>query len=73
MREASSEDIQKAIKGCGLDKPKAEWIHNLLNQVHSDYGETSLESLREKNTEEVKKLLKKYKGIGPKTIACVLL
>ncbi|PRP83474.1 endonuclease III-like [Planoprotostelium fungivorum] len=73
MRKSTPQEIQLAIKGCGLDRQKSEWIHNLLKQVHDEYGETSLESLREKKTEEAKKILSKYKGLGSKTISCVLL
>jgi endonuclease-3 len=42
-------------------------------EVYKDYGATDLEFLKEKPTEEVKKILGKYKGVGPKTIACVLM
>ena len=36
-------------------------------------GEPSMEYLREMPTDEVKKELSRFKGVGPKTISCVLL
>lgn len=87
MREADPSDIEEVIRSGGLAKIKAERIHNLLTKVHEDYGETSLEFLRDKSVEEVKEVrsdlrrgtlidvqtLGRYKGLGPKTISCVLL
>ncbi|PRP89548.1 hypothetical protein PROFUN_00812 [Planoprotostelium fungivorum] len=73
MREADPSDIEEVIRSGGLAKIKAGRIHNLLTKVHEDYGETSLEFLRDKSVEEVKETLGRYKGLGPKTISCVLL
>jgi 3-methyladenine DNA glycosylase/8-oxoguanine DNA glycosylase len=36
-------------------------------------GEPSLEYLRDMPTEEVKKELLRFKGVGPKTVSCVLM
>ena len=36
-------------------------------------GECSLEHLRDEPDEEVKRILRQYKGVGAKTISCVLM
>jgi len=73
MRKAPVENIEEAIRSGGLAKIKSKRISELLQAVHDDFGVTSLEHLRDKPTEEVKAALSKYKGMGPKTVSCVLL
>jgi len=73
IRNASVESIEEAIKKGGLAKRKSKMIKEFLNDVHSKYGETSLEFLYTKETEEIKKILLSFKGVGPKTCACMML
>jgi len=73
MRKAPIENIEEAIKCGGLSKIKSKRIHDLLESVYQDFGVTSLESLRNRTTEEIKSSLSKYKGVGPKTVSCVLM
>lgn len=65
--------IEDAIRVAGLSKVRASRIQNLLRTVKKDRGEASLEYIREMNNDEVKSELSKFKGLGPKTISCVLL
>jgi endonuclease-3 len=72
-RRASAEAIEEAIRCGGLAKMKAPRIKRILEYVHAERGEASLEHLRRAPTERIKEELRKLPGVGPKTIACVLL
>lgn len=65
--------VEAAIKVAGLAKTRAERIHNMLCQIREERGVPSLDYLREICDEQVKRDLSRFKGLGPKTISCVLL
>eukprot|EP00127_Corallochytrium_limacisporum_P006827 Clim_evm42s236 gene=Clim_evmTU42s236 len=72
-RNAGEAKIEEAIRCGGLSNSKARSILGLLCQVYKEHGTDSLEHLRDIETEQVKQILSKYRGLGPKTIACVLM
>lgn len=45
----------------------------ILNTLKSERGECSLEHLQQRTDEEIKAELERFKGVGKKTIACVLM
>lgn len=65
--------IEDTIRVAGLAKTRAERIQSILRTVKKERGEASLDYIRDFNDEEVKKELSRFKGLGPKTISCVLL
>lgn len=71
--------VEAAIKFAGLSEIKVARIRAILEKVLQEKpeacpdGEPSLEWLRTMTTEEIKAYLGAFKGVGPKTIACVLL
>ena len=71
--------VEESIKSGGLSVQKAFNIHIILSyllQEHADkcpQGEPSYEWLRNESTEFCKKELAKHKGVGPKTVSCVLM
>lgn len=88
MRKADVSEIKESIKMGGLSEVKSKYIHTMLQDVYKKYGETSLEFLRDRNDDEIKKVvlhrcrssndssfqeLLTYKGLGLKTISCVLM
>lgn len=73
VAEASQPDIADAIRAGGIANVKASRILGILERVYSEFHEYSLEGLKKQDTESVRNFLKKIPGIGPKTIACVLL
>jgi len=73
VRTAPPAELARVIQMGGLAQRKGAIIQGLLNQVLQEHGELSLEHLRDRPTEEAKKELTKYKGIGPKTASCVLM
>jgi endonuclease-3 len=65
--------IETAIHCGGLAKKKAENILNMCQILRQERGEVSLEYLRTKSNNEIKKDLLRFKGLGSKTVSCVLL
>ena len=65
--------IAAAIRVSGLANIKAPRIRNILRQIREECGELSLDFLHHTPVEEAKEYLRQFKGVGDKTIACVLL
>ncbi|KAG0513646.1 hypothetical protein BDA96_10G120200 [Sorghum bicolor] len=65
--------LEDAIRCGGLATTKAARIRAMLRDVRERRGKICLEYLRELSVDEVKKELSRFKGIGPKTVACVLM
>ncbi len=65
--------IEDAIRVAGLAKTRSERIQTMLRTVKQERGVASLDYIRELNDEETKVELSRFKGLGPKTISCVLL
>lgn len=65
--------IAKTILLGGLANQKAKVIKNLLKQIKEERGSLDLNFLHELSTKEAVNYLKRFRGIGPKTIACTLL
>ena len=57
----------------GLAATKTYRIKLILDALLEERGELSLEHMHDMSTEEIKKKLRTYKGVGAKTISCVLL
>ena len=73
VRRAPVSKIAQAIKSGGLSNIKAKRIKEILNQIPLGNGDLSLSFLKKWNTEKIESYLKSFKGVGEKTIACVLL
>ncbi|KAJ1258788.1 hypothetical protein BS78_10G102000 [Paspalum vaginatum] len=65
--------LEDAIRCGGLAATKAARIRAMLRGVRERRGTICLEYLRELSVDEVKRELSRFKGIGPKTVACVLM
>jgi endonuclease-3 len=72
-RAARPSSLAAAIRHGGLARVKARRIRAILRRVHRERGETSLEHLREASDEELRAALASFPGVGPKTVACVLM
>ncbi|KAI3785753.1 hypothetical protein L1987_44878 [Smallanthus sonchifolius] len=70
---ADSKCIENAIRCGGLAPTKASCIKNMLNCLLEKRGKLCLEYLRDLSVDEIKTELSQFKGIGPKTVACVLM
>uniref|UniRef100_A0ACD6AKY5 Uncharacterized protein n=1 Tax=Avena sativa TaxID=4498 RepID=A0ACD6AKY5_AVESA len=65
--------LEDAIRCGGLAATKAARIRAILRGVREKRGAICLEYLQELSVDEVKRELSQFKGIGPKTVACVLM
>jgi endonuclease-3 len=73
VAEADLARVEALIRPAGLAPTKALRMKALLERIEGDFGVVSLRALRERPTEEVREYLSAFPGIGPKTVACVLL
>lgn len=73
VRQATVARIARAIRRGGLSQQKAPRIKTILQQIHEERGESSLEFLRDRPPSEAMAYLSAFPGVGPKTAACVLL
>lgn len=64
--------IRKSIKVCGMSITKSSDIKEMLYAMHKKSGKLSLNYLNKLSNDEVFEELLKYKGIGKKTVSCVL-
>uniref|UniRef100_A0A803L8U1 HhH-GPD domain-containing protein n=1 Tax=Chenopodium quinoa TaxID=63459 RepID=A0A803L8U1_CHEQI len=65
--------LENAIRCGGLAPTKASCIRNILSCLKERSGKLCLEFLRDLSIDEIKSELSSFKGIGPKTVACVLM
>lgn len=65
--------IEDAIKVAGLSKIRAERIVEMLAKVKEEQGVPSMDYIQHLTDEEIKIELSRFKGLGPKSISCVLL
>lgn len=65
--------LENAIRIGGLAKTKAQRIRSILTHIYETHGKLSLKCLYEMQPEEASSVLAAFKGVGPKTINCVLL
>lgn len=73
VRLAHTQDIAQAITIGGLSKQKAPRIQAILERLHHDRGDLSLEYLREMTPDAAMAHLKSFRGVGPKTAMFTLL
>jgi len=70
---ATREELADSIRTAGLSSTKSERILFILKKIKCDFGEYSLNVLKNKEMDYVKEYLGSLPGIGPKTISCVML
>ena len=73
VRDAPEAEIIEAIRIAGLANQKGPNIQSALRQISEERGELDLGFLKEIPVEEARAWLTKFKGVGPKTAAIVLL
>ena len=71
--DAPTEAIQETIKHGGLSKIKAPRVQAILNEIHRQRGDYSIDFLADLPFDEARKWLLSLPGVGEKTAACVLL
>ena len=73
VRDADPGDIVAAIRTAGLANQKGPRIQQVLREISSERGSLNLSFLQDLPLEEARGWLMKFKGVGPKTAAIVLL
>ncbi len=71
--KAKARSIAASIRIAGLSRLKAPRIKAILEKIHRQRGVLSLDFLRDLPSDEALAYLRRLKGVGPKTAACVLL
>jgi endonuclease-3 len=71
--KAKMKPIVSAIRPGGLAEQKARRIREILHWIKKQEGKLSLAFLSKMDSEEIKKTIGALKGIGPKTLHCLLL
>ncbi len=72
VANARLNNIKSSIRMCGLMNTKAVQIKDMLRKMRKEYGKLDLNFLKKLKDEEIYNELLKYKGIGVKTVSCVL-
>lgn len=73
VRDAPVEDVIAAIRPAGLSNQKGPRIQKVLQDISLERGTLDLSFLRDMPIEQARDWLMKYKGVGPKTAAIVML
>jgi endonuclease-3 len=73
VRRARVGTIAKVIRKGGLAQQKAPRIKAILEEIKRRHGRLSLDFLCAMPTDEAIEYLSGFPGVGPKTVACVLL
>jgi endonuclease-3 len=73
VRDAPTSELAEAIRPGGLANIKAPRIQSVLRLISEERGSLDLDFLATMPVEEAKAWLSGFKGVGPKTAACVLM
>lgn len=73
VRRARVEKIADTIRSGGLADVKAPRIKSILSQIYEENHHLNLSFLKKWRTDKIKSWLRRFNGVGDKTIACVLL
>jgi endonuclease III len=73
VRDATRSKVIASIRVAGLANQKGPRIQKVLREITKERGDIGLDFLREMPLEEARRWLLKFRGVGPKTAAIVLL
>ena len=73
VAEAPVEEVERAIRSCGLSRQKAPRMQALLQRLRAERGAITLDFLTELPPDEALAYLMTFHGVGRKTASCVLL
>jgi endonuclease-3 len=73
VRDARAADVIAAIRPAGLANQKGPRIQEVLRAITAERGALDLTFLKDLPLEEARAWLTKFKGVGPKTAAIMLL
>src|SRR5438552_16459888 len=73
MRDAPTSEVQETIANVNWPEVKAPRLQAIMRQITEERGNLNLDFLCDLPVEEAAAWLNRFEGVGPKTIACVLL
>ena len=73
VARADVSQIEETIRAGGLSQVKAARIKTIFDMILKERGKLTLEFLDDLSLEDAKVWLRHLPGVGPKTVACVLL
>lgn len=73
VAESRTEEIAGLIRSAGLGGTKAARMKEILATIHGDFGACSLAAIKDWEPGRVREYLSGLPGIGPKTVACVMI
>lgn len=73
IARAGISSVARAIRAGGLANIKSRRIIRILKEIESKSNGYSLDFLKKMPDVEVRGYLSEFKGVGPKTVACVML
>ena len=73
VRDADPQEVINAIRPAGLANQKGPRIQAVLKAISKERGDLELSFLKDLPLEEARGWLTRFKGVGPKTAAIVLL
>jgi endonuclease-3 len=73
VRDAPTAEVQEAIANVNWPEVKAPRLQTIMRQITEERGDLNLDFLRDLPVEEGMAWLSRFDGVGPKTVACVLL
>jgi endonuclease III len=73
VRDAPQGEVIDAIRQAGLANQKGPRIQTVLREITQETGDLNIDFLNEMSTSEAREWLLKFRGVGPKTTAIVLL
>lgn len=73
VRDAPVQEVIDAVRPAGLAVTKGPRIQQVLRHISDEHEAITLDFLAEMDTDEAKRWLTQFNGIGPKTAAIVLL
>ena len=73
VRDAETSAVIEAIRPAGLANQKGPRIQQVLREITEERGALDLDFLDQMGPEQARAWLQKFKGVGPKTTAIVLL
>ena len=73
VRDAPQDRVIEVIRTAGLANQKGPRIQQVLSQITQECGDLSIDFLRDMSAEDARDWLMRFKGVGPKTAAIVLL
>jgi endonuclease-3 len=73
VRDAPEAEVVAAVRPAGLANQKGPRIQAVLRSITEERGELNLEFLKDLPVDEARAWLTRFKGVGPKTAAIVLL